>query len=798
MSIIIKLQNLPMSASSLDVRRFFNGLSIYDGGVHIIGGKDGLAFIAFSNDEDARQAMAKNDSTIKGSKIKLFLSSRNEMKTVIDKARNQTVNLDGKQSTQATLNQQSSTQAQPSNGTATKFEQQQQQQTNGTSLNTINTLLGNRSKNDLNLNNLNPHKLTTNLSTITKTDSKVINSSQNQFDFNRNFNNDLSNLVTNLQEAPDYRRNRSSSPPLPSASIKPMKTALKQSTINDKSRETSVYSDQRVKKMLETVKNLDNLNSNQNLNVNQLLATNGGSVRSRLGGFDHSNDLFVNKTNGSNSGMPLLMTPNTTQQPSQLNGRFSSLNAFDSPANLSSLNNLNFDHTMLNHQTRYLLECRNLPLNIQIMDIQKFFRQNGILLDQDQIKLSIDDRGFFTGLAHLVITNEQDLNNVMSLNNNYLNGFPIQINPINLNPISNNKALLETPLSIPPSSNHDLMGQLNFLSPHDNPNLIEHNDAYFRKKNRPVYPLFMKGIPYASCNQDEVARFFEPIRCAEIVITIDRSGRPSGNAYVIFEEKEELEIAMRRNSKYMGRRYIELFPVDIEEVEDYKMRALNGIVGDGDSPYARKRKRSLDLEEADNEHQIFCAQVLGLPPAVNNKDLTNYFLEKTSQAIKITAVHIMLKQDKTNAGECFVEFFNKESLMMALKQDGQKMGNYRLSVKQISYEKLCRIVGLNQRNSRAPDYERRSKLNRREHSTSLNRRLIVYCRVSLKATVDNICDFFKEYKIRPSQVEFKLDEQGQKGGEVTIRFNTTRDAESAIRKYNNKYFIDKCIYLRFA
>lgn len=47
MSWIIRLQNLPWSATSMDVRMFFAGLSIPDGGVHIVGGELGDAFIAF-------------------------------------------------------------------------------------------------------------------------------------------------------------------------------------------------------------------------------------------------------------------------------------------------------------------------------------------------------------------------------------------------------------------------------------------------------------------------------------------------------------------------------------------------------------------------------------------------------------------------------------------------------------------------------------------------------------------------------------------------------------------------------
>lgn len=87
MSVIIRLQGLPWSASALDIRHFFKGLTIPAGGVHIIGGDRGDAFIAFSSDEDARQGMMRNMSAINGTTVQLYLSSKSEMQSVIEEAR---------------------------------------------------------------------------------------------------------------------------------------------------------------------------------------------------------------------------------------------------------------------------------------------------------------------------------------------------------------------------------------------------------------------------------------------------------------------------------------------------------------------------------------------------------------------------------------------------------------------------------------------------------------------------------------------------------------------------------------
>jgi len=81
------MRGLPLEANSVDVRLYFLGLTIPDGGVHIVGGEDGVVFIEFANDEDARQAMARGLGTIKNSTVNLLLSSRTEMQSVIDSIR---------------------------------------------------------------------------------------------------------------------------------------------------------------------------------------------------------------------------------------------------------------------------------------------------------------------------------------------------------------------------------------------------------------------------------------------------------------------------------------------------------------------------------------------------------------------------------------------------------------------------------------------------------------------------------------------------------------------------------------
>lgn len=86
MVVVIRLQGLRITAGSEDIRKFFTGLSIPDGGVHIIGGEDDEAFILFASDEDARRAMKRSGGCIRGSPVKLFLSSQTEMQNILERS----------------------------------------------------------------------------------------------------------------------------------------------------------------------------------------------------------------------------------------------------------------------------------------------------------------------------------------------------------------------------------------------------------------------------------------------------------------------------------------------------------------------------------------------------------------------------------------------------------------------------------------------------------------------------------------------------------------------------------------
>ncbi|KAM6935682.1 RNA binding motif protein 12Ba isoform 2-T2 [Lycodopsis pacificus] len=79
MTIILRLQGLAVKAGTEDIRTFFKRLHIPHGGVYIVGGSLREAFIAFTTERDAQQAMQYSENFLKGSLVTLHISSMAEL-----------------------------------------------------------------------------------------------------------------------------------------------------------------------------------------------------------------------------------------------------------------------------------------------------------------------------------------------------------------------------------------------------------------------------------------------------------------------------------------------------------------------------------------------------------------------------------------------------------------------------------------------------------------------------------------------------------------------------------------------
>lgn len=109
--------------------------------------------------------------------------------------------------------------------------------------------------------------------------------------------------------------------------------------------------------------------------------------------------------------------------------------------------------------------------------------------------------------------------------------------------------------------------------------------------------LRLEGLP-RSCSIKDIDTFFEGLDIANIHLLLNESGQSLDNAFVIFAESSDLELALMRNKAMIKHRYILLFRSSTHQMINYKLNARN----------------CLTLNESDTRNNIYqYLQVKGLP-----------------------------------------------------------------------------------------------------------------------------------------------------------------------------------------
>ena len=468
-----------------------------------MGGEKGDAFIAFASDEDARQAMARNNGVIRDSGIKLFLSSRNEMQRVIEQAR--------------------------SGITASEPE--------GAAMKSADNLTAKRLTASQTVTPASvTHTATTAPASITRARSRSpinrIQTSQVTSNNNSSLENNSAAQVRMQQEMV-----RHMIPSGPMAGLTPLPAPL------------SVPTGLRPQLMGYGVDTVP-------LNIEaqrQALGVEGMNWTRRGADFGNGRMPLPDVSRVENMYRPPLSDPRAAagMDPRQV----------DLQASQIDLNGRRIAPPVGNiSQPAFTgrLELRGLPFNVTPRDIQDFFRVGvGMFVPDDCIKILVDDRGLTTGGATVRMANESDLRAALELNGRLMNDrridvmpllndipAPIDVSRLNGRPmagLSAGQAII--PQTLPPPTQQAVQQQ----QPPQQQQSLPQRD----------YVIYMKGIPFNACTDRDVGNFFQGLSITEIVFEVDRhTGKPAGNAFVEFPTREAYEGALALNLRHMGRRYI--------------------------------------------------------------------------------------------------------------------------------------------------------------------------------------------------------------------------------------------------
>ena len=120
------------------------------------------------------------------------------------------------------------------------------------------------------------------------------------------------------------------------------------------------------------------------------------------------------------------------------------------------------------------------------------------------------------------------------------------------------------------------MTEFSFLHPQNKgPGFQTDADGYFAIRAR--------GLPY-DATKNEVLQFFSDCNIKNgkegIHILVGPDGRLQGDALVVLEGQMDLNIALKHHNQNMGRRYIEVMPIGMTEV-DHALSRQPGVSGEG-------------------------------------------------------------------------------------------------------------------------------------------------------------------------------------------------------------------------
>ncbi|XP_064792605.1 G-rich sequence factor 1 [Oncorhynchus masou masou] len=282
-------------------------------------------------------------------------------------------------------------------------------------------------------------------------------------------------------------------------------------------------------------------------------------------------------------------------------------------------------------------------------------------------------------------------------------------------------------------------------------------------EKKEVFIIRAKGLPW-SCTTDDLIQFFSECRVRDgvkgIHLTVNRDGKPNGQAFIELEHEEDVSKALEKHRQYLGPRYVEVFEVTNSDAE--------AIL-----------KKSVQLPARDG-----VVRIRGLPYSCTETDVLLFFsgLDVTEDGVTLVTDH-----RGRNSGEAYVQFLSQEHADEALTRDREVIGNRYIEVfpsrrSEVGGRKKTESLEEG-RNSRQTQPQRPAAQPPRHGShpvSSLPQHFVHMRGLPFHATGEDIVQFFSPLALSRILVEFGPD--GRASGEADVYFTSHQDAVSAMTR----------------
>ncbi|XP_072237674.1 copine-1 isoform X1 [Leuresthes tenuis] len=631
MAVVIRLQGLPIVAGTMDIRHFFSGLTIPDGGVHIVGGEHGEAFIVFATDEDARLGMMRTGGSIKGSKVSLLLSSKTEMQNMIELSRRRFEAGAG-----------AAEMAAPTAGNVNR-------QTSGTSIPTVQSGAGGRSGSHGNQGFSNTQSSGTATSSSQEQPSNkaatslasVVQSFPNSYSSTPTITTALASLNACPPPIPPLP-NMPSMPPmptLPTIPVPPPGSSLPPvPTVSPLSQGPPV----------PPMSHLPHMSS--------------------LPPFNPS----LPPPGGLGSGLPL-GTPNP-----MLFNPLSPLASLGLQAHMKAAAAAAAAATGAGAASidEMFVFLQNLPFSCSEMEVREFFRGLGV----DGVRLLRDGHGRPNGRAMVKFFSPQDSFEALKRGGGMMGQRFIEITPGSERQWA---SLGDSGSSHVP---HNSNKSNNSNEPQDQQQHRRGNAGTggrdqrerSRSPHRQEFCVYLKGLPYEA-DKKQIKDFFKNLAIVEdsIYIAYGPNGRATGEGFLEFKSEQEYKSALGAHMQYMGSRFIQVHPISrkgmLEKIDTIRKR--EAAQGDGKNQDGLKAPRN-------------CAHITNIPYNISKKDV-RAFLEGVG--LYEDTLKVLTDSHGNGLGQAVFQLRTEEDARKAERLHRQKLNGRDAFVHLVTFEQMKEI-----------------------------------------------------------------------------------------------------------
>ncbi|XP_010266189.1 PREDICTED: heterogeneous nuclear ribonucleoprotein F isoform X2 [Nelumbo nucifera] len=170
----------------------------------------------------------------------------------------------------------------------------------------------------------------------------------------------------------------------------------------------------------------------------------------------------------------------------------------------------------------------------------------------------------------------------------------------------------------------------------------------------------------------DIFKFFAGLDIVDALL-VNKNGRFSGEAFVVFASPMQADFALQRDRQNMGRRYVEVFRCKKQDYYNAVAAEVSyeGIL-DNDyhgSPPPSRSKRSIDKDQLEYTAVL---KLRGLPFSVTKSEIIDFFEEFDLTEDKI---HIACRPDGKATGEAYVEFISADEAKKAMSKDKMTIGS---------------------------------------------------------------------------------------------------------------------------